>query len=58
LRNKIHYYAPHHTPLIVTYHPAYLLRNPIDKKKAWMDLTFIQKTLEEESSHGRVSTTT
>ena len=26
------------TPLIVTYHPAYLLRNPIDKRKAWDDL--------------------
>ena len=26
------------TPLIVTYHPAYLLRNPIDKRKVWEDL--------------------
>lgn len=26
------------TPLIVTYHPAYLLRNPADKSKAWEDL--------------------
>ena len=30
----------HGTPLIVTYHPAYLLRNPIDKRKAWADLQF------------------
>jgi len=29
----------HGIPLIVTYHPAYLLRNPIDKRKAWEDLT-------------------
>lgn len=28
----------HGTPLVVTYHPAYLLRNPIDKRKAWDDL--------------------
>jgi len=28
----------HGIPLIVTYHPAYLLRNPIDKRKAWEDL--------------------
>ena len=28
----------HQTPLIVTYHPAYLLRNPIDKRRAWDDL--------------------
>ena len=26
------------TPLIVTYHPAYLLRNPVDKRRAWDDL--------------------
>lgn len=45
LRNKIHSYGEHDTPLIVTYHPAYLLRNPIDKKKAHLDLLFIQRTL-------------
>ncbi len=28
------------TPLIVTYHPAYLLRTPGDKRKAWEDLKF------------------
>lgn len=28
----------HGTPLVVTYHPAYLLRNPADKRKAWEDL--------------------
>jgi uracil-DNA glycosylase len=28
----------HDIPLIVTYHPAYLLRNLIDKRKAWDDL--------------------
>ncbi|MHB1528214.1 MAG: uracil-DNA glycosylase [Acidiferrobacteraceae bacterium] len=28
----------HGRPLIVTYHPAYLLRNPIDKRKVWQDL--------------------
>jgi uracil-DNA glycosylase family 4 len=28
----------HGTPLIVTYHPAYLLRNPADKRKVWDDL--------------------
>ncbi|MHB1951420.1 MAG: uracil-DNA glycosylase [Acidiferrobacteraceae bacterium] len=25
-------------PLVVTYHPAYLLRNPVDKRKVWRDL--------------------
>jgi uracil-DNA glycosylase family 4 len=28
----------HGTPLVVTYHPAYLLRSPTDKRKAWEDL--------------------
>ncbi len=34
------------TPVVVTYHPAYLLRNPADKGKAWADLCFAKKTLE------------
>lgn len=33
-------------PLIVTYHPAYLLRNPKDKAKAFEDWLFIRKTME------------
>ncbi len=45
LRSKLHHYGEQHTPLIVTYHPAYLLRNPIDKKKAFMDLQFAKRTL-------------
>lgn len=32
-------------PLIVTYHPAYLLRNLQDKAKAWEDLCFARKTM-------------
>ena len=34
------------TPLIVTYHPAYLLRTPADKAKAWEDLCFAVKTMQ------------
>ncbi|HUP95934.1 MAG TPA: uracil-DNA glycosylase [Burkholderiales bacterium] len=33
------------TPLIVTYHPAYLLRNLTDKAKAWEDLCFAVRTM-------------
>jgi uracil-DNA glycosylase len=43
MRNKVHQYG--NTPLIITYHPAYLLRNPIDKQKAFSDLLFMQRTL-------------
>jgi DNA polymerase len=33
------------TPLIVTYHPAYLLRTLADKAKAWVDLRFAVRTM-------------
>ncbi len=36
LRARQHSYAG--IPLIVTYHPAYLLRTPIEKRKSWQDL--------------------
>lgn len=34
------------TPLVVTFHPAYLLRNPIDKRRAWDDLCLARKIVE------------
>jgi uracil-DNA glycosylase len=40
LRGKVHHFGELNTPLIVTYHPAYLLRTPVDKRKAWEDLKF------------------
>ncbi len=36
LRGRVHHYLG--VPLVVTYHPAYLLRNLPDKAKAWADL--------------------
>jgi DNA polymerase len=36
----------HGIPLIVTYHPAYLLRTPADKRKAWEDLRLAQGIVE------------
>jgi uracil-DNA glycosylase len=44
LRGRVHHYQG--VPLIVTYHPAYLLRNPEDKAKAWDDLCLAQETLQ------------
>jgi DNA polymerase len=38
LRGTLHDYQG--IPLIVTYHPAYLLRSPSEKAKAWQDLCF------------------
>lgn len=42
-RGKLHDY--HGIPLIITYHPAYLLRNLLDKAKAWEDLCFMRRTM-------------
>lgn len=43
LRGRVHQYRG--IPLIVTYHPAYLLRNLPDKAKAWADLCFAVETI-------------
>jgi DNA polymerase len=40
LRGQVHRYGELDTPLVVTYHPAYLLRSPGEKRKAWDDLKF------------------
>jgi uracil-DNA glycosylase len=43
LRGTVHDYRGY--PLIVTYHPAYLLRSPAEKAKAWQDLCFARKRM-------------
>lgn len=48
LRSKLHQYQG--VPLIVTYHPAYLLRNLPDKAKAWEDLCFARASMQGLSS--------
>jgi len=45
MRKKIHNY--HDSDLIVTYHPAALLRNPNWKPYAWEDFKWIRRILEE-----------
>ena len=44
LRGKLHHFGAANTPLVITYHPAYLLRTPADKRKAWEDLKFARST--------------
>jgi uracil-DNA glycosylase family 4 len=44
LRGKLHSFGEANTPLVITYHPAYLLRTPADKRKAWEDLKFARAT--------------
>jgi DNA polymerase len=43
LRGRLHRYQG--VPLVVTYHPAYLLRNLPDKAKAWEDLCFARRSI-------------
>jgi len=43
LRGRLHRYQG--VPLIVTYHPAYLLRSLPDKAKAWEDLCFARRSI-------------
>ncbi len=53
LRGRVHRYQG--VPLIVTYHPAYLLRNLPDKARAWEDLCLAMQTLAGESTRAPAS---
>lgn len=46
LRNHVYTFEDSEIPLVVTYHPAYLLRNPLDKRKVWQDLCLAKRVLE------------
>ena len=48
LRGKVHHLA-NGRPMIVTYHPAYLLRSPGEKRKSWADLLLALQTFERLS---------
>jgi len=45
LRGRWRDFGPDAVPLMVTYHPAYLLRSPGQKSKAWQDLLQIARRL-------------
>ena len=46
LRGIAHRFRDTGIPLVATYHPAYLLRSPAEKRKAWEDLKLAKRTLE------------
>ena len=50
LRGKLHHYGDANIPVIVTYHPAYLLRSPLEKRKVWSDLQFAQAVYKQQSA--------
>jgi DNA polymerase len=45
LRGRVHRYGATGIPLVVTYHPAYLLRSPGQKRKSWDDLCLARATV-------------
>jgi uracil-DNA glycosylase family 4 len=45
LRGRVLNYGERGTPLVVTYHPAYLLRSPLAKATAWTDLCLVKELL-------------
>jgi uracil-DNA glycosylase family 4 len=47
LRSKLHTHAASGTPVLVTYHPAYQLRSPLEKRRAWQDLKQVAAHLGE-----------
>jgi DNA polymerase len=48
LRGNLFHYGANKIPLLVTYHPAYLLRSPREKSKAWQDMLCVKKQLDLE----------
>jgi DNA polymerase len=46
LRGQVHAHGPDRLPVVVTYHPAYLLRRPSEKGKVWRDLLFARRQLD------------
>ncbi|HVS23651.1 MAG TPA: uracil-DNA glycosylase [Gammaproteobacteria bacterium] len=49
LRGRVFHYGESGTPLIVTYHPAYLLRSPLVKATAWTDLCMVKDLLQRRA---------
>ncbi len=49
MRGKVHQLPSLDIPLIVTYHPAYLLRKPQEKAKVWTDLKFAISQINDQA---------
>ena len=50
MRGRQHYLGDRGLPVVVTYHPAYLLRSPSQKRKAWQDLVLARRTVREAAA--------
>ena len=45
MRGRTYQYQDLGIPVVITYHPAYLLRSPLEKRKAWTDLLYAKSVL-------------
>jgi DNA polymerase len=50
LRGRVHSLGAARRPVVVTYHPAYLLRSPGEKRKTWADLVFARQVFRQASA--------
>lgn len=48
LRGNVYRFGSTSVPVVVTYHPAYLLRSPLQKRKSWADLQFALRVADGE----------
>ncbi len=48
MRGQVHRVGPAAIPTVVTYHPAYLLRSPAQKRKVWQDLCLARRAMARE----------
>lgn len=53
LRGPLHAYSPAQTPVLISYHPAYLLRSPGEKAKSWLDLKRVHQLLAKSEAAAR-----
>lgn len=51
LRTQNHVLPGTNLPMLVTYHPAYLLRNPAEKAKVWQDMKALHRLLNDTPGH-------
>ena len=51
LRGRTYRYGEDRLPVLVTYHPAYLLRSPLEKRKVWADLARVRSMLSGDGTN-------
>jgi len=49
IRGNVYHYSDNQIPLVATYHPAYLLRSPTEKRKVWADLVLAKNSIKANS---------